>query len=112
MTYIVDRSNDWKFVDGVVDATYTSADGETTYSKVKVRLGAITTGDFTAGVGGSVQVLPAVIWPLASDEGQTPVTTVEVQATLTISGTTYQIVRIDSREADGSQYRVTLQVHV
>ena len=112
MSYSVDYSDEWQHVEGVVDATYTSPDGATTYSKCKVRLGATAAGDYAGGIGGSVQTLSAIIWPLASDEGEAAVTTVEPQAKLTISGTTYRIVAVPYRRADGTQYKVHLQVHV
>lgn len=109
MSYIVDRSQEWRHVDGVVNATYTRPD-ETVFTKVKVRLGRRVAGDFATGIGGSVSAVPMVVWPYASD-GATAVETLESGGQFAIGSVTYQIVTIDDVRSDGSQWKVTCKVH-
>lgn len=109
MSYAVDRSNDWKHVDGVVDAVYTRPDG-TSYQNVKVRLGATVMGDFVTGVGGKVKLTKMSVWVKASDDAD-PVNTLEPQGVFAISGVEYQIVTVDGIRPDGSQWLVSCKVH-
>lgn len=102
MAYLVDRSGDYAFMEGVESATYTdpSANVDT---QVKVRKGSLGMSDLQAGgvFGVSMGDVPFTVWNETVING-----TLLPQGKLVVAGTTYTVIGILATAPDGSQTRI------
>ena len=101
MPYTVDSSDDWQWVDGVVDAVFvTAATGAS--ANVKAKRGDITSPEFTGIMGISPR---DVIWTIWRGTAAT-------NDTLTVSGVTYTVIGIVGERPDGCQVTVQTRQEV
>ena len=105
MAYIVDRSGEHAFVEGVESATYTDPSG-TVDTQVKVRMGSLGTTDLqaSASFGVSMGDVPFAVWNETVINGE-----LLPQGKLVVAGITYTIIAILTTLPDDSQTRIILR---
>jgi len=95
MAYTVDYSDDWQFVDGVVDAVFvTTSTNES--ENIKAKRGDATSPEFSGVMGISPK---DIIWTLWRP-------TAEANDTITVDSRTYTIIGVIGERPDGSQVTV------
>lgn len=108
MAYVRTGLEDWRFADGVQDATYTDPQGNAV-GATKVREGDGTVDGYGGGEWATaLSRRRFAVWlDPAAASSEIEVDTVGIDGELVIDGTTYKITTIESYRADRTQVVVT-----